>query len=124
MVHRIPWDKHEAVLLLEAFLTAEDGLITEKEAHRYVSQVLRQKALLRGLEVDENYRNINGIRMQMDGLKHLYSQGVRGLSHGNKLFEEVLELYRNHRKEFRLLLTEANELAGLHLYQEIPHPER
>lgn len=124
MTNRIPWDKHEVALLLEVFLTDEEGLIPQKEAHTYVSLVLRQKARLQGLAIDDNFRNINGVRMQMDGMKHLYSQGTKGLSHGNKLFKEVLELYLNHRKEYQELLKEANELAGLLLYQRIPHPER
>lgn len=124
MATRIPWDKHEVVLLLEAFLTARDGLITEKVAHKYISQVLRQKALLCGLTIDENFRNINGVRMQMDGMKHLYTNGDQGLSHGNKLFREILELYQNRHNEYLELLKEANELSGLLLYQTIPHPDR
>ncbi len=124
MTGKVPWDRHEAILLLEAFLTAQEGFISEKEAHIYISAVLRQKAILKGLRFDEKFRNVNGVRMQMDGLKYIYKQGASGMSHSNKLFTEVLNLYANSREDYRILLKEANELSGLNLYQKIPHPER
>lgn len=108
--------------MLEAFFVTEDGLISEKEAHHYISAVLRQKARLQGNTIDEYFRNVNGIRMQMDAMKHTYSQGERGLSHSTKLFAETLELYRNHRKEYRELLEEASYILGysfFSLYSEI-----
>lgn len=124
MATKVPWDKHEAILLFDAFLTTQEGFITEKEAHVYVSAVLRQKAMLNGVQFDEKFRNVNGIRMQMDGLKYVYMQGTVGMSHSNKLFDEILQLYKTSRDVYRLLLKEANDLSGLSLYQKIPHPER
>lgn len=46
--------------------------------------------MLNGVQFDEKFRNVNGIRMQMDGLKYVYMQGAVGMSHSNKLFDEIL----------------------------------
>lgn len=124
MSERIPWDEYEAVILFDAFLSVEDGLITRNQAFEYVSAALRQKAMLRGTPIDQTFRNINGIRMQLDAMKYIYTNGELGLPHSNKLFESTIELYRTNRTAYREKLSEANRLAGLLLYTTIPHPIR
>ncbi|WP_409969115.1 hypothetical protein RFF05_03975 [Bengtsoniella intestinalis] len=121
MNERIPWDKYEAAILLDTFLSVEENLLTRGEAFEYISAVLRQRASINGLLVNDNFRNVNGIRMQMDSLKFIYSNGERGLSHANKLFNDIVELYQTDRSTYRTLLEEANKSAGLLLYQSIPH---
>ena len=59
MVERQPsWDKYEAAILLEGLLTSMKGELTRSDAIKAVSRDLRAMALL---EVDEVYRNANGI---------------------------------------------------------------
>ena len=58
---RIPWDIEEAVLMLDMLLKSIDGKLTRKEAIHQVSEKLRRRAVNRGIEIDEIFRNENGI---------------------------------------------------------------
>ena len=60
MALRIPWDIEEAVLMLDMLLKSLDGKLTRKEAIRQVSEKLRRRAVNRGIEIDDIFRNENG----------------------------------------------------------------
>lgn len=66
MAERQPfWDKYEAAILLEGLLASIKGELTRSDAIKAVSRDLRAMALHRGMEIDEVYRNTNGISFQM-----------------------------------------------------------
>ncbi len=59
MVERQPsWNKYETAILLEGLLAFMKGKLTRSDVIKAVSRNLRAMALL---EVDEVYRNANGI---------------------------------------------------------------
>ena len=60
-----PWDKYEAAILLEGLLASMKGELTRSDAIKSVSRDLRIMAFHRGMEVNEVYRNTNGISLQM-----------------------------------------------------------
>lgn len=66
------WDKYEAAILLEGLLTSMKGELTRSDAIKAVSRDLRVMALHRGMEVDEVYRNTNGISFQMKSMESAY----------------------------------------------------
>ena len=73
MVERQPsWDKYEAAILLEGLLASMKGELTRSAAIKVVSRDLREMALHRGVEIDEVYRNANGISFQMKSMESAY----------------------------------------------------
>ena len=56
MALRIPWDEYESALLLSELLRVLNGETTRKDAVKSVSQTLRQRAVARGIEIDDIFR--------------------------------------------------------------------
>ena len=66
MARQAPFTQHEAVLLLDAFLQTASGDVSRKDAISNCSDGLRRMAKAKGIEIDDTYRNINGITFQME----------------------------------------------------------
>lgn len=108
------WDKYEAVILLDALLAVRDGAMNHKEAIKYVSQTLRRRAVLKGMDIDERFRNEAGIEMQMARMEYALTDGKIGLSSQSTLFNNTVRLYKTAWVSYRKLLREAkNELHEL-----------
>ena len=67
-----PWDRYEVAFLLNYFLKTEAGDVSRKEAVEIVSNTLRKRAIARGIDLDETFRNNNGISMQMSAIRNCY----------------------------------------------------
>ena len=112
MVERQPsWDKYEAVILLEGLLASMKGELTRSDAIKSVSRDLRAMALHRGIEVDEVYRNINGISFQMKSMESAYL-GRTVFKPATKLFADVAGLYHESYDEYQKLLKEARAMIS------------
>lgn len=110
MVKRIPWDMHETTLLIEAYFWIQDGYIDKSVAIEIISEELRRKAQLAGYEIDDIYRNLNGIRMQMLGIQYIVTNGKTGLRNRSKLFVDIVNLYNDKPEEFKKILQEAKKM--------------
>ena len=82
MVRQIPFTKYEAALLLDAYLKVLSGELSRVDSVKNCSQLLRLMAVNEGFEIDETYRNVNGISFQMASMESAYLQ----LSYSQKLF--------------------------------------
>lgn len=112
MVERRPsWDKYEAVILLEGLLASIKGELTRSDAIKAVSRDLRAMALHRGMEVDEVYRNTNGISLQMKSMESAYL-GHTVFKPATKLFADVAGLYHESYDKYQKLLNEARAMIG------------
>ena len=111
MALRIPWDIEEAVLMLDMLLKSIDGKLTRKEAIRQVSEKLRRRAVNRGIEFDDIFRNENGITFQMSALEVAYTGIKTKLKQPTKLFVETVNLYRNNRELYEEILKEAENVV-------------
>ena len=69
MFERKLWDKYEAAILLDAVLKIDADVERKNDAVARVSKQLRSMAKHRGLDIDDTYRNTNGISMQMEAMK-------------------------------------------------------
>ena len=99
-----PWDRYEAALLLSYCLKIEAGDIPRKEAVDIVSNTLRKRAEVQGVEIDETFRNTNGISMQMSAIRNCYLGKDHGLA-GSKLFHEMVDLYKSNHDALEQMLT-------------------
>lgn len=103
---RIPWDKYEAALLLEYCIKIENKELTRTEAISTVSQILRSRAIRSGLEIDDVFRNENGITFQMASMESAY-KGRTILKPATKLFAQTVSMFQENRSEYNKILEEA-----------------
>lgn len=112
MAVKIPWDKYEAAILLDASLKVIQREIKRNEAIRQVSYMLRQKAINKGIVIDSVYRNENGISMQMTIMTALIQNKPSGLHSSSKLFSEIRDIYINDNDAYAQILTEAKAMIN------------
>lgn len=79
----------------------------------HLSSMLRKYALKQGLEIDEKYRNLNGMILQLSHMEYVITNGKKGLPDPPKMFVEVYEVYKTNRVKYEKILGEANELMGV-----------
>ncbi|MBR4634876.1 MAG: hypothetical protein IKO51_00755 [Clostridia bacterium] len=103
------WDKYEAAILLEAYLKVRDGKLARQKAIEEVSCALRKMALNQGAEIDEVYRNENGISMQLYHISTTYL-GIDKEKASAKVFHDIVEIYRNDQKRFLEVLSKAQSM--------------
>lgn len=112
MVRQKPWDKHEAVILLDAVIHVSQEEIDRKQAILDVSNKLRSMAIKRGFEIDEIYRNIAGITFQMYSMESAYV-GYTIKKPATKLFLDIVSLMRESSDEYEKIFQEAMELIDI-----------
>lgn len=106
---RIGWDKYETALLVEAFWKIEDKDGNREDILKELSKNLRQKAINQGYLIDDKFRNYNGMAIQLANLSTSFFP-ERPHMHKTQIFEEIADLYKNHREKYNNLLEEAHKL--------------
>lgn len=107
------WNNYETALLLEACLVVEEDVSQKSKVISNLSYILRQKAISSGLEIDNVYRNTNGIALQMLHMQFLLTRGKIGLPGASKNYINVANLYMKEKEKFKLLLQHAHEEYGM-----------
>lgn len=110
MLSREPWNIHEAVILLDALLEHKDNKISRAEAVLLVSEKLRSMAQHSGREIDDIFRNTNGISFQMSSMESALA-GHTIMKPATRLFSEVVEIYRSEPERYKGLLEEAKVMV-------------
>ena len=104
------WDKFEAALLIETYWNIRNGKISRKEAVASLSKLLRDRVPEN--EIDETYRNENGINMRLGELDALFNDGKGGLTNTSELFREMVSMYNTDQNAFEEILKEAHDMNG------------
>lgn len=107
MALRIPWDKQETALLIDAYLRVKNKELSQQEAVKEISELLRRRAILSGMEIDDVFRNTNGIAMQMKIIGGLVDDHPSSLHSATKMFNEMVALYKSTPAEFHEILLQA-----------------
>lgn len=105
-VHQPNWDKYETALLIEAYWKIKAAPKLKRIIARSLSSTLRERA---SFEIDDTFRNMNGMIMCLSKIDYLFSNGKVGLENTSELFREMVEMYLNNRSEFDKILAEAKE---------------
>lgn len=108
---RIPWDRYEIALLFHAYEHVMDGADINKEATE-LSSVLRQLAIQRNIAIDDTYRNVSGMKMQLANVQYLFTDGQKGLSGASMMIRQMFDLYKANYAEYQAILKEAIQLTG------------
>lgn len=113
MAIKIPWSDKEAALLLYTLIDVLHNNIDRKAAISMVSKKLRQLAILNGIDIDEKFRNENGIKFQMSKLEYAFTDGLSGMYVKTGWYYRIVEIYRNHPEQFDSLVKETLGMNGI-----------
>lgn len=106
----ISWNRYETALLVDAYHRIKMGEVKKRDAVISLSQRLRNRMLLNGIEINDKYRNESGIVLQMSAIEYCFTDGVHGLKPSNALFPEVCSTYLVNRREFNEMLAKAERM--------------
>lgn len=104
---RVPWDKYEVALLFRAYESVIGGC-NKNEVARSLSETLRKLAIRRGFEIDDTYRNVNGMKMQLGNVQYLFIDGAQGLSGASALIRAMYHTYQHNNAEYQEILRKNN----------------
>lgn len=104
------WNLYEAAILLQAYIETLQGTMTLQEAIHNVSTQLRQMGVNNGIEVDDVFRNINGISFQIKSMESAY-KGFTVMKPASRLFSEIVCIYRNNPDRYKEVLKEAQKMV-------------
>lgn len=107
---RIEWNKYETALLVDAYEKVASGEVKRKDAISRLSERLRNRMILSGIEVSDKYRNGNGIAMQMSAIEYCMTGGEKGFENPSKMFVEVATMAMQDRPSYESLLKDAFDL--------------
>ena len=103
MSSRISWDCYEVALLLNSYERVAEGLDINTEAAK-LSATLRNLATRRGILIDETYRNVNGMKMQLANVQYLFTDGKKGLSGASAMIQQMYEIYTTNPAKYQMIL--------------------
>lgn len=112
MSNRVSWNQYEAVLLVDTYVKVRSGVLERNDAVVQLSKSLREYGKANGIEIDDVYRNTNGINMRLSEIERLFNDGKGGLKNTSKLFIETVELYNSDKARFDALLVEARRMTN------------
>lgn len=110
LAKHVSWDKYESALLFNAYENIARGENLKVEAVK-LSNTLRQYAVNRGMEIDDTYRNVNGMNMHLAQVQYFFTEGRKGLPSSSKATRQMYKLYQSNYKEYLSLLKEAIRLS-------------
>ena len=105
MTVRIGWDEYEVALLIDACNRIRDNKIDKAECVHKLSNLLRQRAKANGINIDEVFRNENGIALQMTKMEYLLTDGKKGLPGASKLYIEMAKMSKLNSDEFEKMFS-------------------
>ncbi len=103
------WNEFETALLIEAFWQSESSSKSETEKIiQNLSDMLRQMAISQGKTIDNKYRNLDGIKMQMINISQaFFPNRYNSERHISTIFERVVNIYKTDKDEFNKILAQA-----------------
>ena len=111
------WDIYEAVILLEGYLETLQGIQSKSQIIKRTSADLRRMAVNRGVEIDDVYRNENGISYQIQSMDSAF-KGQKVYVPTTKLFTDAVTLYRADNGRYQKILGEAKGMIGVDVPQK------
>ncbi len=110
-VKRVGWDKFETALLIEAFWKIENKQGEKQDVLLKLSESLRKRAVNQGMQIDEIFRNLNGMNLQLTNVAAAFFPN-RSSMHRTAMFDAMALLYQNDYQAFQNILREAHRQVG------------
>lgn len=102
------WDKYEVALLIEAYQDIKQGRVDKNSALVALSQNLRKMAQNDGLEIDDTFRNLNGMQWQLGFIERAFIGEDYESRTPPRIFVEMVALYNQNQQEYLTVLAEAH----------------
>ena len=110
---KVKWSVEEMVYLTDFYFNNKDNYTEDINAKlSRVSEVLNRRADLLGIEHDEKFRNISGLKMIMENIRYVDEQGKNGLGNASAMSYYVVYMYKVDRTHFNEILSEFNSKYG------------
>lgn len=106
------WDKFEVALLIEAYLAIEKDNTKKMEILQELSNALRRKAINEGMNIDDTFRNLNGMQWQLGFIRCAFMNSSYGSHRPSIMFREIVNMYLNEKEKFDELLVEAKQKSS------------
>ncbi len=110
---RILWSEEETAILIDAYLQIESRKLSRVEAIQQTSTALRNRAKNLGMEIDDIFRNENGISLQLSILGNAFNNKLSTLSNAPSIFVDMINQYKTNRPYFDKVLNRAKEQAEI-----------
>ena len=91
----------EAVALMDLYFRCGATLSVPNDELLKLSQIYRNRANILGLAVDDKFRNLSGMKMQLGCIHYVVTDGKEGMSGASNLFYKTYDLYKNNPCEFQ-----------------------
>lgn len=104
---KINWDVEEIVSLIDLYERSQgkDSLLVEKEL-KNLSMLLNRRADRMGIEHDEKFRNLNGMKMMYQNIAYIATGGETGLSDASRSMYAVYKMRIDNPDVFSMILAE------------------
>ena len=89
---RVVWNEHEAALLVDTFEKVREGVVSRDKAIVNLSKRLRNRMVLDGIVINEKYRNVAGMDLQLLSLERSVDSNGN-LVEGNHLSQIFCKIY-------------------------------
>ena len=103
---RINWDLEEAAALYDLYFKSGQTLSIDKDKLKQLSEILNKRAKLKGWLVDDKFRNVTGLSMQLATIHYIVTGGKERLKNSSKIFREVYDLYKEDPEKFDRMVKE------------------
>lgn len=104
---KVGWDVEELVALIDVYRKSEGKSAEQIEAELLaLSNTFATRARRLGIDHDEKYRNLNGMKMMFQNVVFIASNGERGMSAASSSMKKVYELLITSPEVFELILEE------------------
>lgn len=101
---RVCWDLEEAVVLFDLYFRNGKHLDIPEEDIARLSQILIIRGQRLGWHINEKFRNISGLRLQLACIHFVVTDGAEGMANASKLFYETYDLIQNQPDRFEDIL--------------------
>lgn len=112
-MNRIKWELEEAVVLFELYFGEGQTLSVPIEKLEHLSRLFFNRACTLGLEVDEKYRNVSGLKLQLACVHYVVTGGRSGMANVSKLFCDTYDLYLNDKDRYNAVLNAFHAKYGV-----------
>lgn len=104
---KVNWDVEELVALIDIYRRCEGKTPNQIETELIkLSAALTARADKLGIEHDEKFRNLNGMKMMFQNVIFIASNGQQGMSSASSSMYNVYDMLNTSPEVFQLILQE------------------
>ena len=104
---KVNWDVEELVALIDVYRRSNGKSAEQIEVELLaLSKAFVERAERLGIEHDEKYRNLNGMKMMFQNVVYVASNGDPGMSAASSAMRKVYDMSNASPKAFDLILKE------------------